>query len=163
MEDNKEDGAIPFLDTTVKPESDGRLSITVYRKPTYTDQYLQWESHHHLSAKYSVINTITHRAKIVCNKPELLQKGMDHLRKVLTHCKYPKWTLDRVERRSTKPISEVSNDASNQGTAGIQSSTKKIKTNGHVVITYTQGLCGSIKKICSGYGIQSHFKGYSTI
>ena len=55
LEDNKEDGSIPFLDTIVKPEADGSLSITVYRKPTHTDQYLQWDSHHHLSAKFSVI------------------------------------------------------------------------------------------------------------
>ena len=27
-------GPIPFLDTIVKPEADGALSITVYRKPT---------------------------------------------------------------------------------------------------------------------------------
>ena len=35
-----ENGAIPFLDTSVKPEADNTLSITVYRKPTSTDQYL---------------------------------------------------------------------------------------------------------------------------
>ena len=63
VEDNKEDGKIPFLDTSVKPEANGRLSITVYRKPTHMDQYLHWDSHHHLSAKYSVINTLTNRAK----------------------------------------------------------------------------------------------------
>ena len=40
MEDNKEDGAIPFLDTTVKPEADGKLSIAVYWKPIHMDQYL---------------------------------------------------------------------------------------------------------------------------
>ena len=40
VEDNKEDGSIPFLDTIVKPEVDDTLSITVYRKPTHTDQYL---------------------------------------------------------------------------------------------------------------------------
>ena len=53
VEDNKADGSIPFLHTIVKPEADGSLSITVYRKPTHTDQYLQWDSHHHLSAKFS--------------------------------------------------------------------------------------------------------------
>ena len=41
VEDNKEDGSIPLLDTTVKSEENGGLSITVYRKPTHTDQYLQ--------------------------------------------------------------------------------------------------------------------------
>ena len=101
VEDNKEDGAIPFLDTIVKPETDDRLSITAYRKLTKMDQYLQWDSHHHLSAKYSVIDTLNHRAKAVCNKPELLQEEMEHLKKALTHCKYPKWALDRVERRLT--------------------------------------------------------------
>ena len=37
-------GPSPFLDTIVKAETDGTLSITVHRKPTYTDQYLQWDS-----------------------------------------------------------------------------------------------------------------------
>ena len=41
VENNKEDGAIPFLDTIVKPEANTKLPITVYRKPTHTDQYLQ--------------------------------------------------------------------------------------------------------------------------
>ena len=90
VEDNKEDGSIPFLDTTFKPEADGTLSITVYRKPTHTDQYLQWDSHHHLSAKCSDIHTLSHRASTVCRKPELLQQEKDHLRKALTKCKYPK-------------------------------------------------------------------------
>ena len=61
VEDNKEDGSIPFLDTIAKV--DGSLSITVYRMPTHTDQYLQWDSHHNISAKCSVINTLSHRAK----------------------------------------------------------------------------------------------------
>ena len=68
VEDNKEDGSIPFWDTFVKPEADGTLSITVYRKPTHTEQYLQWDSHNHLSAKFSVIHTLSHRASTVCSK-----------------------------------------------------------------------------------------------
>ena len=96
---SKENGAIPFLDTTVKPEADNTLSITVYRKPTHMGQYLQCDSHHHLSAMFSVINTLTHRARTVCNKPELLQKELDYLRKALSHCKYPKWATDRVGKK----------------------------------------------------------------
>ena len=62
---NKEDGPIPFLDTIVKSDNDGKLSITVYRKPTHIDQYLQWDSQACLPANYSVISTLAHRAKTV--------------------------------------------------------------------------------------------------
>ena len=40
-EDAKPDGSIPFLDTIVMPQPDHSLLTSVYRKPTYTDLYLQ--------------------------------------------------------------------------------------------------------------------------
>ena len=159
VEDNKEDGSIPFLDTTVKPEADGTLSTTVDRKSTHTDQYLQWDSHHHLSAKFSVICTLSHRASTVCSKPELLQKEKDHLRKALTKCKYPNWALDKVEKRLNKSTRQ----ATDGGTTGAHSATNEVQNKGHIVIPYTQGLCESIKKISGRYGIQTHFKGGRTI
>ena len=163
VESNKEDGSIPFLDTIVKPEADGKLSITAYRKPTHKDQYLQWDSHHHLSAKFSIINTLTHRAQIVCSNPELLSKEMDHLRKALNPCKYSKWALDKVEKRLIRPSREVNDGANIQGTAGIPATTNEVKTKCHIVTPYTQGLYKSIKKICRRYCIQTHFKGSNTI
>ena len=163
VENNKEDGVILFLDTIVKPETDGNLSITVYRKPTHMDQYLRWDSHYHLSGKFSIINTLIRRAQTVCNSPELLNKEMDQLRKALTQCKYPKWALDNVKKRLNRPSREVIDGANTQGTAGTQPTTNEVKTKGHIVIPYTPGLCESIKKICGRYGIQTHFKGSSTI
>ena len=133
--------------------------ISVYRKPTHTDQYLQWDSHHHLSAKFSVIQTLSHRASTVCSNPELLQKEKEHLRKALTKCNYPKWALDKVEKRLNKSSSQV-NDRGNQN---AQSANQEVPSKGHIVIPYTQGLCESIKKICGRYGIQTHFKGGRTI
>ena len=82
--------------------------------------------------------------------------------KALTHCKYTKWALDMVVKRLTKGTSE-DNVANSQGTTGIQPTTNEVKTKGHIFISYTQGQCESIKKICSRYVIQTHFKGNSTI
>ena len=65
--DTKADDFMPFLDALVIPKSDDSLITTVFRKPTHTDQYLQWDSHHAISAKYSVISTMFHRAKTVCS------------------------------------------------------------------------------------------------
>ena len=123
-------GPIPFLDAIVKPEADGTLSITVYRKPTHTDQYLQWDSHHHLSAKFSFIHPLSHRASTVCSKPKLFQKEKDHLIKALTKCKYPKWALDKVEKRLNKSTRQ----ATDGGTTGAQSATNGVKNK--VILSY---------------------------
>ena len=74
VEEAKEDGSIPFLDTLITSEQNGTFSIGVYRKPTHTDLYLPWDSKHNLSAKYSVIKTLTHRAHTICSTPKLLEK-----------------------------------------------------------------------------------------
>ena len=82
-------GLFSFLDTLVTLLADNSLSITVYCKPTHIHQYLQWDSHHSLSAKYSVIGTLTHKAKTICTDPEFLWKELLHLRKALGRCNYP--------------------------------------------------------------------------
>ena len=99
----------------------------------------------------------------MCSKPELLQQEKDHLRKALTKCKYPKWALDKVEKRLNRSTSEVNDGVNNQGTTAAQPVTNEAKNKGHIAIPYTQGLCESIKKICGRYGIQTYFKGGRTI
>ena len=99
-EDARTDGSIPFLDTIVMPQSDGFLLTSVYRKRT--NQYLQWNSHHHLSAKFSVINTLKHRARTVCSNVHLLQEEEDHLNKALKRWKYPDWVLSRGNNHQKK-------------------------------------------------------------
>ena len=65
--------------------------------------------------------------------------------------------------KTQQATSEVIDGVNNQGTMAAQAATNGVKTKVHIVIPYTQGLCESIKKICGRYGIQTHFKGGSTI
>ena len=76
---------------------------------------------------------------------------MDHLRKALTQCKYHKWALYEVDKRQNRPSREVTDGTNNQGTTDTKPkpTTIEVKTKGHIVIPYTQGLCESIK-ICGG-------------
>ena len=147
------DGTIPFLDTLVKPEAGDSLSITLHRKPTHTDQYIQWDGHHNLDAKYSVISTLTHRAKTVCTGQKLLNKEIHHLRRALTKCKYPKWAFDKVESKllnnghensntQGEPREEAKNSSGNTTWRDIN---KEKYSKDHIVIPYTQGLGESIK------------------
>ena len=172
-------GAIPFLDTLVTPLADNSLSFHVYQNPTHTDQYLQWESHHSLSSKYSVIGTLTHRAKVVCTTPELLKDELKHLKEALGKCKYPNWAISRVQNKVINSnwedtrASDNNNSSTNEEDSGrtkiknpINTSTSARTTKksiGQIVIPYTKGTAESIKHICSKYGIQVHFKGNTTI
>ena len=73
------EGALPFLDILIKPDQEGRLHTTVFRKPTHTDQYLHWDSLHPISSKYSVVGTLQHRANTICSSKQLLKEEEDHL------------------------------------------------------------------------------------
>ena len=64
---------LPFLVTLTKPTPNS-IESTVYRKPTHTDRYLDYNSNHPISAKLSVIHTLFHRAKQICSTPEFLQR-----------------------------------------------------------------------------------------
>ena len=74
-EDSKTDGSMLLFNILVTPRKDGSLSTTVYRKPTHTDLYLQWDSHHTKSSKYSVVGTLHHRAKTICTSPPAVATG----------------------------------------------------------------------------------------
>ena len=102
-EDSKLDGSMPFLDMMITPKDDGRLSTTVYRRPTHKDSYLQWNSHHTISSKYSVVGTLHHRAKTICSSPQLLQQEEDHLCRLLTRCNYPAWAINRIKIKMRTP------------------------------------------------------------
>ena len=102
-EEPRPDGSLPFLDILITPDKDGRLDITVYRKPTQTNQYLQWDSHHTISSKYSVVGTFHHRARTICSNNQLLQQEEDHLSKALMNCNYPIWALNRVKVKMNNP------------------------------------------------------------
>ena len=150
-DDAKPDGSIPFLDTIVMPQSDGYLKTTVYRNPTHTDMYLHWDNYHHLSAIFSVINTLRHRAKTVCSNSQLLQE--DHMNHALRRCKYPLWALNRVNiNQNKKRNNKRTNNNNNTNT-----------NKPYIVVPYIKDLEESCKNMCRKHGVEVYFRGGSTI
>ena len=145
-----------FLDILLTPGQDGKITTSVFRKPTHTDLYMQWDSNHALSSKYSVIGTLHYRANTICSSPELLQQEEQHLKKVLTRYKYPDWAINRVRIKMRTPAPR--NKQKKTRAAGL--ATKK---QNYIVVPYYKGLGESLKRTCQKYGVQVYFKGGNTI
>ena len=63
--ETENDNKIAFLDASVSREPDGRLTTSVYRKPTHTDQYLAYDSHHPQSIKRGIVKCLYDRDQTV--------------------------------------------------------------------------------------------------
>ena len=72
--ETEEEGHLPFLDVDIYRKTDGSLGHKVYRKPTHTNLYLNQLSHHHPANKQSVLSSLIHRAKPLCDQDSLAQE-----------------------------------------------------------------------------------------
>ena len=149
-------GSLPFLDTLVTINQDNTLSTSVYRKPTHTDQYLHWDSNHHITAKQSVFNTLTHRAKVVSSTQENLNKELQHIRSALEQCHFPPWALNLWTER-------LNNPQQHSNTSNTYNNPEATKKNITIVVPYLQNTSERFKKLCKKTGIQVHFRGTNTL
>ena len=130
------------------------------RKPTHTDQYLHWDSNHHITAKQSVFNTLAHRAKTVSSTQASMDKELDHIKTALKHCQFPSWALNQWQHRFSQS-QQHSNNPSNNSSSNIP--TDKSKNKATIVVSYIPNMSEKFKKVCKRKGIQVHFKGSNTL
>ena len=99
----EKDGKLAFLDTEVQRKADKSLSVSVYRKPTHTDQYLNAGSHHLDSVKNSVVSSLFNRAKSITSGLEDLDREYKRISSVLQANEYKQDHIRKVTKRMSKP------------------------------------------------------------
>ena len=134
------DNKLAFLDTAVSRELDGRLTISVYRKPTHTNQYLVYDSHHLQSVKRE-------RAKLLVTKPSVISEEKKHLSALLVCNGYPlsflqKRTKIRKPHNSAEPTTEFKSTA---------------------VLPYVKGLPEQRRHCLQQQGVRAVFKSETTL
>ena len=80
-------GELPFLDIRVERTELG-FKTSVYRKPTFSGQYIRWEFFSQCKQKTNLITTLVHRALMICTKNKLKQE-IDFIKKILLNNGYP--------------------------------------------------------------------------
>ena len=82
--------------------------MTVYQKPTHTDQYLNFYPNHHLQHKRAVVNTLLLRAHTLVSEEVDKVKEIQHVKEALKANNYPDWMLTIPKTGSASRDSEES-------------------------------------------------------
>ena len=93
---------------------DGSTKVTVYRKPTHTDQYLNFNSNHHLQHKRAVVNTLLLRAHTLVSEDVDKVKEIQHVKEALKANNYPDWMLTIPNADNTGSASRDSEESVNE-------------------------------------------------
>ena len=116
----------------------------MYRKPTFTGQYLNFNSHHPYTVKKGIVRCLQHRAKTISSDTDAYQEEMISLRHNLHRNNYPE-SITSAPRNLDRRMED---------------NTRKLTT---VCLPYVKGLAERIKKICSPYDIRTVLTSGSTI
>ena len=129
--------------TLVHVLPDRSTKITIYRKATHTDQYLDFQSNHHLKQKIGIISTFEHSIEKLVTEEEDKAKELRYVKKALKRCGHPKWSLNR--KKNTRPKEE------------------KTERRGKVVLPYVKGISEKMARIFKRYDIETIHKPSSTL
>ena len=145
--ETEKDNKLAFLDIAVLREPDGRLSTSVYRRPTHTDQYLAYDSHHPQSVKRGIVKCLYEHAKRLVTKPYVISEEKKHMSSVLVSNGYPSSLLQKLtktgkQNNSVEPANEF---------------------KAAVVLPYVKGLSEQLRRCLQQQGVRAVFKSETTL
>ena len=148
VEEEKDD-QLPFLDVRVSKEG-GRLLTSVYRKPTHTERYIPYHSHHHMRTTTGVLRCMRDRARSICH-PTKMQQEMDHLNQVFQANGFPENLVKKTLMTHPNPLPETSEPEQ------LDEAPKILCT------PYINGLSEKIAKVCVPLGVKPVFRPKKTL
>ena len=103
----QEHNKLAFLDSLTHVLRDRTTKKTIYRKATHTDQYLDFQSNHHIKQKIGIISSFEHRIDSLVTTEEDKQKERAHVKKALKRCGHPNWSLNRKKKKKENKDDKV--------------------------------------------------------
>ncbi|XP_072048298.1 uncharacterized protein [Amphiura filiformis] len=146
--EQEQDGSIPFLDTLITRKPDGSVKLSIYRKKTHTDQYLQFSSHHPLHQKLGVVRTLLDRSESLVTEETDRQKEETNIREALSGCGYPDWSIKKVKQNRATPKTKTTSKNKDDSE----------KSKGMVVVPYVEGLTERISRVFKKHGFSYRYE-----
>ena len=89
-------GSLPFIDITITRQPQGELTKEVYQKPTHTNRYVPFISHHPISVKSGVVACLANRAIRVSTSQAGRDAKLCRIQKVMMRNGYPRKSINKV-------------------------------------------------------------------
>ena len=139
---------LAYLDTCICLNDGGATKVKVYWKATHTVQYLNWESHHSLEHKRSMVRTLLQRAESLVSEKEDKTKEVEHIKKVLKMYGYKPWIFSTMQpERNQKKVN-----------------TREIKRRQHAIgQPYISKLSEPLARVFKSYDIPVYHKPINTL
>ena len=123
--------SLPFLDVLLT-QYNGCVHTSVYRKPSHTDRYLDFTSHHPSIHKTAVVRTLFSRANVLSSSPVSLEKECTRICQALNGNNYPASFVSRS--KIPKPSRQQSDEHDQKHS---------------IALPYIRGLSEAIKRVFS--------------
>ena len=115
----------------------GKLSINLYRKPTHTDRFLDFYSHHDKNHKTTTAATLIHRATNLPNSETGRDQEIKHVYTALESNGYPTNLISQITKKTCFP-SPVSTPEELVGM--VFKCVEPPPTQGFATLSYIKGL-----------------------
>ena len=128
-----------------------QISTSVFRKPTHTDKYLDFCSHHPMAHKVSVIRTLYKRARTLSSSPLQRMKEEKHIAQTLKRNLYP----TRLIRRTRLDLLSHCQDK--------QRDKERPEPVARITLPYIQHLSEAIKRLLQTLNIDTSLCPHCTL
>ena len=137
----EKDKKLPFMDVMVQRIGE-KLRTTVYRKPTHSGRYLNFNSNHPTEAKRSVVQALYNRLEYITTNDSDRQEEVARIEFELKQNDYPDEFIRKTQRARKQRSTENEDE---------KSGTRKIRAT----IPYIAGLSEDIRRILAQVGIRT--------
>ena len=158
--EHETDGQIAFLDTLISRNS-GTITTNVYRKPTHTDKYLDFKSHHDKKHKISTAATLLHRATRTPNTVEGKASETKKVFEALMSNGYPMKFIKDVQKRQIK--TETVPEPEELVREFFASVDPPLTSIGYAVLPYIKGLTEPLTRVLRKHDIKVFNKPVKTL
>ena len=112
----EENHAINFLDVTIAIQNQ-KLNFSIFRKPSYTDHVIPFNSNHHISHKLSAFHSLINRLVTIPLCKENYNKELHIIKLIASNNGYPTSLIDKLlsRKRRNLAINKIFHSPSDNG------------------------------------------------